>query len=172
MEQCPWERARVDSRRMLLLPMLATAAVPLDEVPKACASCEEWNPPHAPFRLFGDAWYVGPAGLSSVVVKTSAGLVLLDGALPQSVDGIVANLAAVGLDVADIRYLLVSHPHYDHVGGIAALQRRSGATVLTTRAAVAVLGAEHGALLSHGACHRYAADARKRLARRRASESR
>ena len=112
-----------------------------DEAWKDCAGCAGWNEATAPFRLVGDAWFVGPSGLSSVVVRTPAGLVLLDGALPQSVAQIVANIEAVGLDPAELKYILVSHAHYDHVGGVAALQRRTGAVVVTGPEAVAALRA-------------------------------
>lgn len=113
---------------------LAPADVPPDETPKACTSCEAWNAPRAPLRLWGDAWFVGPEGLSTVAVRTSAGVVLLDGALPESVAGITQRLDDLGL--TDIRYILTSHAHFDHVGGVAALQRRTGAVV------VASVGAE------------------------------
>lgn len=143
-------RARFRADPLVVLPLLFPLVAPSpaaaqepahDEHPKACDSCEAWNAPHAPFRVAGNTWYVGPDGVSVLAVDTGAGVVLLDGALPQSVPGIVANLSAVGLDVRDVRYILVSHVHYDHVGGVAALQRRTGATVVGTAAAVAALRA-------------------------------
>lgn len=120
---------------VILSIVSAFAQVPADQQPKECSGCAAWSTPRAPFRLFGESWYVGPDGLSAVVVRTSEGLVLLDGTLPQSVDGMIDNFAAVGLDVRDVRYVLVSHAHYDHVGGVAAIQRLSGAEVVTTGAA-------------------------------------
>lgn len=91
--------------------------------------CEEWNQPQAPFRVFGNTYYVGVVGLSAVVIATSDGLILLDGALPQSARLIAANLQALGLRVEDVRLIVNSHAHYDHAGGIAALQELSGARV-------------------------------------------
>lgn len=117
------------------------AEPPADEEPKACDACATWNVDHPPFRLYGRSWYVGPAGLAVVVVDTGAGLVLLDGALPQSVPGVVDRLVSLGLSVEDVRWILLSHPHFDHAGGIAALQRRSGATVVTTEAGAAAIRA-------------------------------
>ena len=115
-----------------LLLALATAAAPVrpaDEQPIACGHCSEWNAPRAPFRLFGNSWYVGTAGLSSVLIDSGAGLILLDGDLPQSAEEIAAHVRALGHDVHEIRWILASHGHFDHVGGIAALQRMSGARV-------------------------------------------
>ena len=142
-------------RRRFLLPLLLSAPayadpaappppsapVPPDEQPKGCDACAEWSQPRAPFRVHGDSFYVGTAGLSAMVVRTADGVVLLDGTLPESAAVIVANLATLGMSITDVRWILTSHAHYDHAGGIAALQRQSGATVVTTEAAAAALRA-------------------------------
>ena len=115
-----------------LLLALATATTPVphaDETPIQCGHCDEWNAPRPPFRLYGNSWYVGVAGLSSVLIDSGNGLILLDGDLPQSAEEIAAHVRALGHDVRDIRWILASHGHFDHVGGIAALQRMSGARV-------------------------------------------
>lgn len=99
------------------------------DAPKVCGSCAEWNQPREPYRIFGNTYYVGVAGLSAVLVVSDAGLVLLDGALPQSAELIDRNIRKLGFRTEDIRLILNSHAHYDHSGGIAALQRLSGASV-------------------------------------------
>ncbi len=112
----------------------ARAAEPSDIQPFACESCDEWNQPHAPFRLHGNSYYVGVEGLSAILIDTGAGLVLLDGGLPQSAPLIAANIRALGFRVEDVRWIGMSHAHFDHAGGIAALVRMSGgtATVMAT----------------------------------------
>lgn len=112
----------------------ADRASPMDVKPFECDSCAEWNQPHAPFKLYGNTYYVGTEGLSSILIDTGNGLIVLDGALPQSAPQIVANLRALGFKPEDIRYIGMSHAHFDHAGGIAALVRMSGgkATVLAT----------------------------------------
>jgi len=109
----------------------AAAARPPDPLtrPLRCEQCEKWNEPAAPFRIYGNSYYVGVRGLSSVLVASSQGLVLLDADLPQSAPLIEANVRALGFRVQDIRLILNSHTHFDHAGGIAALQRDSGAQV-------------------------------------------
>ena len=97
-----------------------------------CSNCERWNMPQAPFRLYGNTWYVGTAGLSSILIETEGGLILIDGGLPQSAAVIDANLRAAGFDPLKISAILVSHAHYDHGGGVAALQRLTGAAVYTS----------------------------------------
>jgi metallo-beta-lactamase class B len=100
--------------------------------PKVCDACTEWNQPKAPYKLFGNTYYVGTAGLSALLVASPAGLILLDGGLPQSAPVIDANIRQLGFKTEDIRLILVSHGHYDHAGGVAALQRASGARVATS----------------------------------------
>lgn len=95
----------------------------------ACESCDEWNAPQEPFRIFGNTYYVGVAGLSAVLIASRDGLVLLDGALPQSAPLIDANIRKLGYRTEDVRLIVSSHAHYDHAGGIAALQQRSAARV-------------------------------------------
>jgi metallo-beta-lactamase class B len=126
----------------LLLVLTSTSLaqeVPADEAPKGCDVCTAWAEPHPPFRLLGESWYIGGKGLSSAVVRTTDGLVLLDGTLPEMVPLLAGNLQSLGLDVAEVRFILVSHAHFDHVGGVAALQRRSGAVVVTTEAGAQAL---------------------------------
>ena len=115
----------------LLFASTDAMSVPIapDETPIACDNCADWNQPQAPFRIFGNTYYVGTHGLSSVLIATKNGLILLDGDLPQSVRRIAGNIKALGFDVHDVRLILNSHAHFDHAGGIAALQRISGANV-------------------------------------------
>lgn len=104
-----------------------------------CDSCNEWNQPRAPFKVFGNTYYVGAAGVSSVLIASDAGLILVDGALTQTAPVIDANIRALGFKTEDIKLMLSGHAHYDHAGGINALQRFTGATVATGRAAVRAL---------------------------------
>lgn len=111
-----------------------------------CGNCESWNEPQSPFRVFGNTHYVGTAGLSSILIETSDGLILIDGGLPQSAQQIAENIRTLGFDPRDIRLIAVSHAHFDHVGGIAALQRLSGAEVAASPDAARTLrkGASFG----------------------------
>lgn len=94
-----------------------------------CARCAEWNRPQKPFRIFGNTYYVGTHGLSSILITSDRGHALMDGALAESADQIAANIQSLGFRVADVKVIVNSHVHYDHAGGIAELQRRSGAKV-------------------------------------------
>lgn len=102
--------------------------------PKVCEPCEPWNAPREPFRVFGNTYYVGTEGLSAILVVGNQGSVLIDGGLSQSALLIAENIRKLGFKLEDVRIILNSHAHYDHAGGIAALQRVSGATVLASPA--------------------------------------
>ena len=103
-----------------------TDAAPL---PSSCHDCPVWNAPQTPFRVHGNTYWVGPHGLGCILVTSPQGHVLIDGALPESADGIMARIRSLGFRVEDIKLILNSHVHYDHAGGIGAIQRVSGATV-------------------------------------------
>lgn len=105
----------------------------------ACHDCEEWNRDQAPVHLQGGSWYVGPHGLASILIDTGDGLVLVDGALPQSAPGILRRIRQLGFDPRRVKWILNTHAHFDHAGGIAALQSATGAMVLASRESAAVL---------------------------------
>ena len=104
-----------------------------------CASCEAWNKDQAPFQIFGNTYYVGTRGLGAVLITSPQGHVLIDGGLPQSAPLIAKHIAQAGFKVTDIKIILNSHAHYDHAGGIAELQKLSGAKVLASDAATKAL---------------------------------
>ena len=105
----------------------------------SCEACAEWNRPQAPFQIFANTYYVGPRGLSAILITSEQGHVLIDGALPESAAAIASSVRALGFKVEDIRLIVNSHVHFDHAGGIAELQRMSGATVAATAWSASVL---------------------------------
>lgn len=109
------------------------------DAPYACERCDEWNEPLQPFRIYGNSWYVGTDGLSSILIETDDGFILVDGGLPQSAERIVSNIRELGFDPHAVKAILVSHAHFDHAGGVAALQRMTGADVYTSDAGAPVL---------------------------------
>jgi metallo-beta-lactamase class B len=97
--------------------------------PVMCERCSEWNAPLDPFRVFGNTYYVGTAGLSSVLITSDSGHILLDGGLPQSAEEIDRHIRRLGFRTEDVRLIVNSHTHFDHAGGIHALQHASRAVV-------------------------------------------
>lgn len=89
-----------------------------------------WTKPVAPFRIVGNIWYVGTEGLAAYLIKTPAGGILIDATVKANVPAIERNIAAVGVAPRRVRYLLVTHAHFDHVEGDAAMRRDTGAQVI------------------------------------------
>jgi metallo-beta-lactamase class B len=105
----------------------------------ASAAPAVWTQDQKPFRIYGDTYYVGSHGLGSILVVSSEGDVLIDGDLPESVPKIAANIRALGFRVEDVKLILNTHVHFDHAGGIAELQRMSGARVAASEPSAKVL---------------------------------
>jgi metallo-beta-lactamase class B len=133
-----------NSARALLLAAFMLALVVLvsgqsGAPASSCDNCPEWNKPQQPFRIYGNTYYVGPHGLTSILLTSKGGHVLIDGALPESVPQIVANIRTLGFRIEDVKLIVNSHVHFDHGGGIAELQRLSGAKVAASPWSVEVL---------------------------------
>jgi metallo-beta-lactamase class B len=98
-----------------------------------------WNRPQKPFKVFGNTYWVGTYSLGSVLVTSDAGHVLIDAGLPESVPQIRDHIRGLGFKIEDIKLILNTHDHFDHAGGIAELQRQSGARVAASAPSAMVL---------------------------------
>lgn len=96
----------------------------------ACQGRDGWSDPAPPARLFGNVHYVGTCGITALLITSPRGHILIDGATGAAAPGIADNIARLGHDPRDVRYLLVSHEHVDHAGGLAALRQVTGARLL------------------------------------------
>ena len=99
---------------------------------------QRWLAPLPPTRIHGNTYFVGFGGVSVVLIDTGAGLILIDGAVPQAARDVEANIRRLGFRIEDVRYILSTEPHWDHAGGIAALARDSGARVIASAPAARV----------------------------------
>lgn len=117
--------------------MAQEAGVP--ECPADAGVMEGWNERAPPRRIFGNVYYVGTCGITALLVTSPQGHMLLDGATEHAGPAIAANIEALGFKLADIEFILNSHEHSDHAGGLAYLQRVTGATVLAREPSVATL---------------------------------
>ncbi|MFD2245404.1 subclass B3 metallo-beta-lactamase [Pontibacter ruber] len=80
-----------------------------------------------PFRIAGNLYYVGTKEMTSFLLTSSQGHVLIDGGYPGNTEMIIKNIGILGFKITDVKILLNSHAHVDHAGGLAALQEASGA---------------------------------------------
>ena len=104
-----------------------------------CGDSTDWDQPAPPVRIHANTYLVGTCGISSILVTGSQGHVLIDGGTEQGAEHIAENIRSLGFRLKDIRFILTSHEHHDHVGGVARLQQLTGATVVSSAAAKAVL---------------------------------
>ncbi len=131
------------SIHLAALALLTTAATPQQDDPLtrpiAPEAAAKWIGAQAPIRVHGSTYLVGFEGMNVALIDTGKGLILIDGAVPQSVRSVEANLRKLGFRIEDVKLILSTEPHFDHAGGLAALVRDSGATVLAGSWAVTAL---------------------------------
>ena len=120
--------------KLLCVAALAAAftAVPIDieaqepfKTPKV--SNEAWIKPFAPVRIVGNVYYVGTYDLAVYLITTPQGHILINTGVNDSVPPIRTNVEALGFKLADVKLLLATHGHWDHVGAMAELKRVTGA---------------------------------------------
>ena len=107
--------------------------------PIAADFAERWLAPQPPKRIYGNTYLIGFRKMNVALIDTGAGLIMIDSALPQSVTAVEANIRALGFGLRDVKLILSTEPHYDHAGGLAALARDTGATVVASPPAVPIL---------------------------------
>jgi metallo-beta-lactamase class B len=112
------------------LALMATGAQAQTVKDFLAALTKKWTTPFEPFQLIGNIYYVGTDGIAVYIIKTSQGLILMDTALPESTGMIKDSMSKLGFKVADIKYILNTHAHFDHTGGFAEIKKDSGAQMV------------------------------------------
>ena len=94
----------------------------------------KWNTPTEPFKMIGNVYYVGTDGLASYLITSPQGHILVDTVMPESTSHIKASIEKLGFKVTDIKYLVNTHAHIDHTGGLAEMKQASGAQMVAGEA--------------------------------------
>jgi metallo-beta-lactamase class B len=89
-----------------------------------------WSEPYEPFRIAGNLYYVGTYDLACYLITTPEGNILINTGLEGSVPMIRANVEALGFDFFNIKILLNTQAHFDHVGGMAEIKKLTGAQMM------------------------------------------
>jgi metallo-beta-lactamase class B len=105
------------------------------------ATSRSWNQPVPSFRIAGNLYYVGATEVTSFLITTPKGHFLLDGGFAETAPQIERNIAQLGFNLRHIKYLLTSHAHFDHAGGLAELKKQTGATFVAMAPDAALLKA-------------------------------
>jgi metallo-beta-lactamase class B len=111
------------TRALPLALLLAAASIAAQNDPT-------WRQKFEPLRIVGNIYFVGTRGLSSFLIMTPAGGIVIDSGEAETVPFIRANVETLGFRMADVKILLTGHAHFDHVGGHADLKRMTGAQVM------------------------------------------
>src|SRR6185503_2252193 len=110
----------------MLLVVLPSAA----GLPQYTKATPEWNQPVKPFRIIGNVYYVGASEVSSFLITTPKGHILLDSGFAETVPLIKESILKLGFKLEDVKYLINSHAHYDHAAGFALLKEMTGAKLI------------------------------------------
>ena len=120
---------------LVVLSCLAAAGVPAQRD----AESRSWNQPVKPFRIIGNVYYVGAIEVASYLITTPQGHILLDSGFAETVPQIRDNVKQLGFKLEDVKWLINSHAHYDHAGGLAELKALTGAKLCASEADAAQL---------------------------------
>jgi metallo-beta-lactamase class B len=112
---------------------------PRADLAAACAGKDGWNDPAPSVRVHGTTYDVGTCGITVLLVTSRKGHVLIDVGTAEATPLITANIKALGFKLRDIKWIVNSHEHVDHAGGLAAMKRLTGAKVAARKPAVAML---------------------------------
>ncbi len=110
--------------------LLFVCSAPSAAIPEEWAS---WNDPVDPFRIAGNLYYVGTVEIAAYLITTPEGHILIDGGFEETAPRIRDAVVRLGFRLEDVRYLLNSHAHVDHAGGLARLKAWTGATLAASR---------------------------------------
>lgn len=117
----------------------ATAGLTPAAMAAACKGRDGWLDPAPPARVYANTWDVGTCGISVILVTGASGHVLVDSGAIGAGAAVLANIRRAGFDPADVRWIVATHEHHDHIGAFAVLQRATGAKVAALPIQKAVL---------------------------------
>lgn len=117
--------------RTALLGVLLLASLDAS-LAQSTQAFREMNRPAPPFRIMGNLYYVGANSVTSFLITTPEGHILIDGGFVETVPLIRRGVEALGFRFEDIRVLLNSHGHIDHAGGLAEIKRLTGAKLIAS----------------------------------------
>ena len=114
----------------LLAAAVAAQPVPFEQHQVECAAKQGWSDPAPPIRIFANVYDVGTCGVVVLLIAGRKGHILIDSATAEAAPDVARNVERLGFKLTDIKLMLASHEHLDHVGGAAELQRLTGARMM------------------------------------------
>jgi metallo-beta-lactamase class B len=105
----------------------------------ASLSSPEWSRPFPPVHIVGNLYYVGTWDLSSYLITTPGGDILINSGLKDSVSQIRANIEQLGFKLSDVKIITLTHAHWDHAAGLSELKKLTNARVAVMEPDVSVM---------------------------------
>jgi metallo-beta-lactamase class B len=90
----------------------------------------EWSKPYPPFRIAGNLFYVGTADLACYLITTPSGHILINTGLAGSASLIESSIKTLGFNFKDVKILLTTQAHFDHMGAMASIKKLTGAKMM------------------------------------------
>lgn len=90
----------------------------------------EWSQPYPPFRIAGNLYYVGTKDLACYLITTPKGHILINTGLASSAPLIRKSIETLGFRMSDVKILLTTQAHFDHMGGMAAIKKMTHARLM------------------------------------------
>ncbi len=110
-------------------------AIPADQQAflDTCEPWDKWDKPAPPFKIYGNTYYVGTCGISSILILGDGEHILIDSGTEKGAETVLRNIKTLDVDPKEIKFLAYSHEHFDHVGGHAKVQEATGASVMARK---------------------------------------
>ena len=131
----------VSAIQCVLFALAILMVIPTAAVAQANDLGRNMNQPVPPFHIIGNIYYVGASDITSYLIVTPAGDILLDGGFVETAPQIEANIQKLGFKLKDVKFILNSHAHLDHAGGISEMKHATGAKFVAMDQDVAALTA-------------------------------
>lgn len=124
-------RSRVHTIKPMTIILAMACLLGFDVgIPAQVQVPEEWTKPFPPFRMIGNIYWVGSYDLSSYLITTPQGDIIINTGIGDTAQQIKKSVEQLGFKLADTKILTATHGHFDHAAGIAALKRMTGAKVI------------------------------------------
>jgi metallo-beta-lactamase class B len=112
---------------------------PAQQVNEPQNTSPDWSKPYTPFRIVGNLYYVGTYDLACYLIVTTEGNILINTGLAASASLIRENIESLGFKFADLKILLTTQAHFDHMGAMAAIKKLTGAKMMVDEKDSAVM---------------------------------
>ncbi|MEN1728356.1 MAG: subclass B3 metallo-beta-lactamase [Pseudomonadota bacterium] len=123
--------AKIEPRQVDRIEQQASAAGPV-AFASTCNRWDDWDKPAPPFRIWGNSYFVGTCGITSILITSERGHLVIDSGTEAGAEVVAANIQALGFSLSDVRYITHTQEHFDHVGGMARLQAMTGARMIAS----------------------------------------